>query len=75
MLKAHPATLRELLARHTALRAAYEAEPSPHLTRRLEDVTYTLCVSTGTRDLAAALRAARSQLSEGPAEAAPTPAR
>lgn len=74
MLKAHPATLRELLARYTALRTAYEAEPSPHLTRRLEDVTYTLCVSTGTRDLAAALRAARSQLTEGPAEGAPAPA-
>ncbi|MEI7031742.1 DUF5133 domain-containing protein [Streptomyces pratensis] len=61
MLMAHPAVLAELLLRYEELRARHgEGHEETH--RRLEDVTYTLCVSTGTRDLVSALAAARGQL-------------
>ncbi|MDX3374613.1 DUF5133 domain-containing protein [Streptomyces sp. ME02-6991-2A] len=61
MLMAHPAVLEELLRRYEELRARYGAGDKG-LARGLEDVSYTLCVSTGTRDIAAALVAAREQL-------------
>ncbi|MFF8831092.1 DUF5133 domain-containing protein [Streptomyces sp. NPDC015131] len=35
---------------------------APDLKRRLDDVTYTLCVTTGTRQLDQALAAARARL-------------
>ncbi|MFJ7329888.1 MULTISPECIES: DUF5133 domain-containing protein [Streptomyces] len=61
MLMAHPAVLEELLRRYEELRARYGGGDEG-LARGLEDVTYTLCVSTGTRDIAAALVVAREQL-------------
>ncbi|WP_411082231.1 DUF5133 domain-containing protein [Streptomyces sp. cmx-18-6] len=61
MLMAHPAVLEELLRRYEELLAQH-GEGHEGASRRLEDVSYTLCVSTGTRDVAAALVAARAQL-------------
>lgn len=58
MLMAHPAVLEELLRRHEELRTRHGEGAA----RQLEDVSYTLCVSTGTRDIAAALTVARDQL-------------
>ncbi|MFD9789343.1 DUF5133 domain-containing protein [Streptomyces sp. NPDC059070] len=62
MLMAHPAVLRDLLAEYDALRALKAAEGDENTRRRLEDVSYTLCVSTGTRDIDAAVIAARHRL-------------
>ncbi|MCP9976046.1 DUF5133 domain-containing protein [Streptomyces somaliensis] len=62
MLLAHPAVLRELVARYESLCAAAQDHAiAPDLQRRLDDVTYTLCVTTGTRKLEHALAAARGQ--------------
>ncbi|MFI0737228.1 DUF5133 domain-containing protein [Streptomyces sp. NPDC021100] len=68
MLLAHPAVLRDLVERHTALQRSATARPAdPAIRRQLADVTYTLCVTTGTRDIADALRAARRRLADAPA--------
>lgn len=61
MLMAHPAVLEELLRRYEELRAQ-QGDGGDGAARGLEDVSYTLCVSTGTREIAAALDAAREQL-------------
>ncbi|MBB4899702.1 alpha-D-ribose 1-methylphosphonate 5-phosphate C-P lyase [Streptomyces griseostramineus] len=60
---AHPAVLRDLIEQYEALVAldASEAD-SARVRQRMEDVAYTLCVSTGTRDIDAALIAARHRL-------------
>nr|WP_180217699.1 DUF5133 domain-containing protein [Streptomyces albus] len=60
---AHPTVLADLLARYETLRALDAAERTPRSRQRLEDVSYTLCVSTGTREVSAALAEARRQLS------------
>ncbi|MFC8176899.1 DUF5133 domain-containing protein [Streptomyces sp. NPDC057325] len=63
MLMAHPAVLRELIDQYEALTAAGAADgDSGQLRQRVDDVAYTLCVSTGTRSVDAALNAARRQL-------------
>ncbi|MGW8376923.1 DUF5133 domain-containing protein [Streptomyces sp. ODS28] len=62
MLKARPEVLRELVDRYEELRALHEAEGGSHAHRRLEDAAYTLCVSTGTREVRSALAVAREQL-------------
>lgn len=56
LMMAHPETLRELLTRYEALRSR------PGRGRELDDVSYTLCVSTATRDIRDALRAARAHV-------------
>ncbi|MFJ8647848.1 DUF5133 domain-containing protein [Streptomyces sp. NPDC093546] len=61
---AHPTVLRKLVARYEELTAAASA-PDPALTRQREDTAYTLCVSTGTRDVQDALRVARRALEAG----------
>ncbi|MBX9427079.1 MULTISPECIES: DUF5133 domain-containing protein [Streptomyces] len=66
MLMAHPTVLRDLVERYETLLRAEDG--SDRARRRLEDVTYTLCVTTGTRDIDAALAAARRQLSRTSAE-------
>lgn len=63
MLMPLPATLRRLVAEYETLAAT--RDPG----QRLSDLEYTLCVSTGTREIGAALEAARSYL----AQAAATP--
>ncbi|UFQ19803.1 MULTISPECIES: DUF5133 domain-containing protein [Streptomyces] len=62
MLRPHPSFVHDLLETHATLRARLSQEDSAEVRRRLDDVTYTLCVSTGTRTLDAALASARAQL-------------
>lgn len=62
MLMAHPAVLRNLIEQYDALRVLHAEDGSPDVRRRMDDVAYTLCVSTGTRDIEAALVAARHRL-------------
>ncbi|MFE0514265.1 DUF5133 domain-containing protein [Streptomyces sp. NPDC058964] len=62
MLMAHPAVLRNLVEQYDALRILHAEDGSEEVRRRMGDVAYTLCVSTGTRDIDAALIAARHRL-------------
>ncbi|MEV4744300.1 DUF5133 domain-containing protein [Streptomyces sp. NPDC049555] len=63
MLLAHPAVLDDLVRRYTALeRELMAGHTDPSIQQKLADVAYTLCVSTGTRDIDAALVAARHRL-------------
>ncbi|MFF1720546.1 DUF5133 domain-containing protein [Streptomyces sviceus] len=69
MLIPNRAFLRQLVQEYEALRAeesATAAEPGP----RARDLAYTLCVSTGTRDVRLALEKAHRLLT-----AMPEPAR
>lgn len=61
LLMARP-VLKNLLEQYETLRALHAEQGSKETLRRLEDVSYTLCVSTGTRDIDAALAAARHRL-------------
>ncbi|MEU9174802.1 DUF5133 domain-containing protein [Streptomyces sp. NPDC048420] len=68
MLIPDPAFLRRLVDAYEALRskeAAAAAEPSP----RARDLAYTLCVSTGTRDVRLALETAHRLLAAMPERA------
>lgn len=58
MLMAHPAYLRELVQRYEALRD----EGTTASRQQLDDVAYTLCVSTGTRSVEQALTLARERI-------------
>lgn len=60
MLLAHPAVLNDLVDRLETLRLLDPGDPE--VRRRMADVSYTLCVATGTRDVDAALIAARLRL-------------
>ncbi|MBI0295927.1 DUF5133 domain-containing protein [Streptomyces sp. PRKS01-29] len=62
MLMAHPAVLTDLIQQYETLRTLHAENGSPEARQRLADVSYTLCVVTGTRDIDAALIAARHQL-------------
>ncbi|MER6675165.1 DUF5133 domain-containing protein [Streptomyces sp. NPDC000983] len=62
MLMAHPAVLRNLIEQYEALSALDAGAGGPEVRRRMDDVAYTLCVSTGTRDIDSALVAARHRL-------------
>jgi hypothetical protein len=62
MLKAHPAFLRELVQRYEALMAMGAAGSLHQHQRELDDVSYTLCVSTGTRSVEHALALARERI-------------
>ncbi|MEU0039560.1 DUF5133 domain-containing protein [Streptomyces sp. NPDC006333] len=62
MLMAHPAILRGLVSEYETLRDLHAENGSPNAEQRLQDVAYTLCVSTGTGDIDAALIAAHHQL-------------
>ncbi|MEU3860061.1 DUF5133 domain-containing protein [Streptomyces sp. NPDC028722] len=62
MLMAHPAVLTNLIEQYETLRILHAEEGSPEVRRRMDDVAYTLCVSTGTRDIDTALVAARHRL-------------
>ncbi|WP_443078826.1 DUF5133 domain-containing protein [Streptomyces sp. NBC_01497] len=59
---AHPAILRNLVEQFQTLRLLHAEKGTPESRRRLEDVTYTLCVSTGTRTPEEALTRAHEQL-------------
>ncbi|MGW3245314.1 DUF5133 domain-containing protein [Streptomyces sp. NPDC001070] len=62
MLMAHPVVLHMLVEQYEALRAANAENGGPEARRRLEEAASTLCVATGTRDVEAALAAARRRL-------------
>ncbi|KUM67128.1 hypothetical protein AQI70_36655 [Streptomyces curacoi] len=64
MLRAHPLLLRELVERCETLRRRLASGGGAETRRQLEDVTYTLCVVTGTRQLDTALCGARQQLAD-----------
>ncbi|MFE1001900.1 DUF5133 domain-containing protein [Streptomyces mutabilis] len=62
MLLAHPVVLKNLIEQYETLRALHAEDGTEEARRRREDVIYTLCVSTRTRDVDAALVAARHRL-------------
>ncbi|MFE9329462.1 DUF5133 domain-containing protein [Streptomyces sp. NPDC006925] len=66
----HPAekTLRLLLARYADARTQHETAPTPATREAVEDLAYTLCVTTDTRSLAEALSAADRMLERHVAE-------
>lgn len=60
MLMAHPAVLRDLVEQYEALAALHAQDSdSGQARQRMEDIAYTLCVSTGTHEVEAALAVAR----------------
>ncbi|KUF19161.1 MULTISPECIES: DUF5133 domain-containing protein [Streptomyces] len=62
MLMAHPAVLKNLVEQYETLRTLHAEHGTARARQRMDDVAYTLCVSTGTRDIDAALIAARHRL-------------
>ncbi|MEU2912611.1 DUF5133 domain-containing protein [Streptomyces massasporeus] len=74
MLRPHPAVLRRLVDEYEALAAAQAARGPAELNPRARDLAYTLCVSTGTRDVRRALEAAHRWLAAAPAPARDTAA-
>ncbi|GAB2727209.1 DUF5133 domain-containing protein [Streptomyces bullii] len=66
MLRPDPAVLRRLVDDYEALSAADGALGSAEPSARARDLAYTLCVSTGTRDVRQALDAARRWLAATP---------
>jgi hypothetical protein len=75
MLMAHPTVLRTLVERYETLRALTDEQHTngsddhgitdPRIGQQLLDTVYTLCVSTGTREITAALAAAREHIERG----------
>ncbi|MFI0720377.1 DUF5133 domain-containing protein [Streptomyces sp. NPDC021224] len=61
MLMAHPTVLRNLVERYELLASVTDAT-DPRIAGQLRDTAYTLCVSTGTRDVTDALSAARAHI-------------
>ncbi|MFJ8362045.1 DUF5133 domain-containing protein [Streptomyces sp. NPDC093984] len=70
MLVPDPKAVRRLLTRYASLRIALAEQETPELARQLADVSYTLCVMTGTKDVRAAVAAADAFL-EGSQKYAP----
>ncbi|MGW7237730.1 DUF5133 domain-containing protein [Streptomyces sp. NPDC054804] len=62
MLMPHPATLRKLVEEYETVLATETVGDDDVLCTRLQDVAYTLCVSTGTREIAHALQVAHDYL-------------
>jgi hypothetical protein len=75
MLMAHPTVLRTLVERYEALSALAGRREhrtadggkgaggvDPEVEQQLLDTVYTLCVSTGTREIGPALTAARAHI-------------
>ncbi|CAM5285655.1 hypothetical protein STENM327S_03755 [Streptomyces tendae] len=67
MLMPHPAVLRGLLAEYEAAAASEPVDVTGRPGPRIRDLEYTLCVSTGTRDVRRALETARRHLAAAPA--------
>ncbi|QER88068.1 DUF5133 domain-containing protein [Streptomyces tendae] len=74
MLKPHPAVLRRLVEEYEALTATRTAPVAGAVApdARLADLAYTLCVSTGTREVRQALATARAWLAPTERESATT---
>ncbi|MER5200942.1 DUF5133 domain-containing protein [Streptomyces sp. NPDC002755] len=62
MLMPHPAVLRRLVDEYEALTRPGSTEVPPQEQAQARDLAYTLCVSTGTRDVRHALETARQWL-------------
>ncbi|WP_221353784.1 DUF5133 domain-containing protein [Streptomyces beigongshangae] len=62
MLMPHPATLRKLVEEYEAITAHRAGSGAAKPDQRAQDLEYTLCVSTGTRDVRSALEVARRRL-------------
>ncbi|MCQ1577986.1 DUF5133 domain-containing protein [Streptomyces parvus] len=62
MLMAHPTVLRNLIEQYETLRVLHAENGGQEARQRMDDVAYTLCVSTGTSDVDSALVAARHRL-------------
>ncbi|MEU9736406.1 DUF5133 domain-containing protein [Streptomyces sp. NPDC048002] len=62
MLMAHPAVLTNLIEQYETLWLLHAENGSDQVRQRMDDVAYTLCVATGTRDIDSALIAARYHL-------------
>ncbi|MFH8468626.1 DUF5133 domain-containing protein [Streptomyces sp. NPDC017991] len=75
MLMPHPATLRKLVGEYEALVAQQAGSGAVKAGQRAQDLAYTLCVSTGTRDVNLALKKARGHIAAAQGPAAPTPLR
>ncbi|OQD57765.1 DUF5133 domain-containing protein [Streptomyces phaeoluteigriseus] len=71
MLMPHPAVLRTLVDEYEAVTAT-GSTGSAAADTRAQDLAYTLCVSTGTREVTRALEVARSWLSAATAADATT---
>ncbi|MFC9684507.1 DUF5133 domain-containing protein [Streptomyces sp. NPDC056948] len=75
MLRPHPAVLRRLVDEYEALLSAAGAGGAPaEAGWRARDLAYTLCVTTGTRDIGRALEVAHQWLATAPAPARETAA-
>jgi hypothetical protein len=61
---AHPAILTNLVEQYETLLTLHAEKDNADSRQRLEDVSYTLCVSTGTRDVDTALHTARQRLAD-----------
>ncbi|MDQ0815012.1 hypothetical protein QFZ63_006726 [Streptomyces sp. B3I7] len=72
MLMPHPATLHKLLEEYQALAAQEAADGVTKSGQRVQDLAYTLCVSTGTRDVQQALDYARRYLAAAGEQVVPT---
>ena len=70
MLIPHPAVLRRLVEEYEAVTALDTGTGRARASTRAQDLAYTLCVSTGTREVDQALQAARRMLA---AASAPEP--
>lgn len=57
-----PAVLRGLVEQYETLQTLDSHVGGPDIRQRMDDVSYTLCVATGTRDVDTALVVARHQL-------------
>ncbi|MFJ9417323.1 DUF5133 domain-containing protein [Streptomyces sp. NPDC101227] len=62
MLMAHPAILQGLTQEYRALELLSAGQVGDEMRQRMDDLAYTLCVSTGTSDVDAALIAAEHHL-------------
>ncbi|MCX4878483.1 DUF5133 domain-containing protein [Streptomyces sp. NBC_00847] len=62
MLMPHPAVLRRLVEEYESVQAEEAEQSGGRMSPRAQDLAYTLCVSTGTRDVRRALEAAHRLL-------------
>lgn len=62
MLKPHPAILRRLVEEYEEAVRQEGREAASRPGHRAQDLAYTLCVTTGTRDVRRALEEARHQV-------------
>ncbi|MEB3961586.1 DUF5133 domain-containing protein [Streptomyces kunmingensis] len=74
MITPHPQILRALLSRYAKARVQLVEDDTAANRRLLEDVAYTLCVTTGTREIKDALATAERLLAAEPSPTGIRPA-